>query len=90
MKQDKRTKIEKLLGAEVVESLVALSEVELKAIIAQSCGAIKQSTDELNANPIYQEIKENLKAVSQGLREVKKYQNAKIQYSLGLLEAKGK
>lgn len=86
----KLARIEKTLGKEIMEELSARGPEGLEASIAASAGAIKESEDALEANPKFLELKESLKACSEGLREVKKFQNAKIQYSLHLLEEKGK
>jgi hypothetical protein len=91
MLSDKKlARIEKMLGKEQIEELTARGIEGLEAGIAASAGAIKESEDELEANPKFQELKESLKACSMALREVKAYQNAKIQFSLHLLEEKGK
>lgn len=83
----KLARIEKTLGREVMEELNCDNA---EAVIAASAGAIKEAEDQLEANPKYQELKASLKACSEGVREVKKFQNAKIQYALHLLEEKGK
>jgi len=91
MLSDKKlTSIKKLLGDDRMADLVSSPEEELKVIIANSAGYIKQAQDELEANPKYQDLKESLKAANSGLREIKAIHNAVIQYSLSLLEEKGK
>lgn len=91
MLSDKKlSSIQKTLGPDAIDELTGRSVEALEAGIATSAGAIKESEDALEANPKYQELKASLKACSEGLREVKKFQNAKIQYSLHLLEEKGK
>ncbi len=85
----KLARIEKVLGPDKMQSLEGGQVGELQITISNSAAAIKQAEDELEANPKYQELKESLKAVSEGLREVKKFQNAVIQYSLSLIEDKG-
>lgn len=89
MSDKKLHKIEKILGNDLIDSLIALGPEELKATVAQSAGAIKEASEALESNPTYQHLKDSLKALSQGLREVKQFQNAKIQYALHLLEEKG-
>lgn len=86
----KLEKIEKALGTETIQELNNLSVEELKTKIVSANSAIKQALDELEANPNYQELKESLKALSAGLKDVKKRQNSIIQYSLHLTEEKGK
>ena len=85
LSEKKLKRIEKELG-EFTKELETKSVEELKQIIAASCANIKDAVDELEANPKFQELKESLKAISEGLREVKKRQNAIIQYSLHLIE----
>jgi len=82
-------KIEKILGKETMSELEALDVSMLKDHIVASEHAIMEAQRELEANPKYQEIKESLKALSEGLRDVKKRQNAMIRYNLSLLEDKG-
>lgn len=85
----KLERIEKILGKETVEEMKIRVFDELKNSIMYACEAVKQAEDELEANPKYQEIKESMKALREGLTEVKKRQNAIVQYSLHLLEEKG-
>ncbi len=86
----KQEKLEKVLGMDTVKELEALIPGELKAKVAQAEGAIKMVQDELDLNPQYLEMKENLKALSAGMKEVKKRQKAIVQYSLHLIEESGK
>lgn len=86
----KLEKIEKLLGKDKLAILDSGSEEELKIAIVNGNSSIKEAVEQLEANPKYQDLKENLKALSAGLKEVKKFQNAIIQYSLHILEEKGK
>lgn len=85
----KLEKIEKALGREFLSDLSALSEVALKNRIAESAGSIKHAQEELEANLKYQELKEGVKAISEGLKEVRKRQNNVITYCLNLLEERG-
>lgn len=90
MLNDKKfQRIEKVLGKDTIQLLDQESVEGLQVKVTQSQASIKQACDELEANPKYQELKESLKALSQGLREVKTHQNAVAQYSLHLLEEKG-
>jgi uncharacterized membrane protein YecN with MAPEG domain len=86
----KQEKIEKILGNDTLQELEGLNSVQLKERVAFAEGAIKQVQDELEANPNYQEMKENLKALSFSVKEVKKRQKAIVQYSLHLLEESDK
>jgi hypothetical protein len=90
MNDKKLDKIEKILGVDTIQELNALSPEDLKTAIVNANQAIKQAVEELEGNPVYQEIKENLKALSAGLKEVKKRQNSIIQYSLHLTGERGK
>lgn len=89
MLNDKKLeKIKKILGEERMQSLESGQVEELQVTVSNAAASIKLSQDELDANPKYQELKANLKAVSEAHREVKKFQNAIIQYSLSLIEDK--
>ncbi len=91
MLSDKKlARIERLLGKDAIALLETASPEDLESLIYASCAAIKEATDQLEANPKYQELKESIKACSAGLREVKALQNAKIQYALHLSEEKGR
>ena len=79
-------KIVKILGEERVNEIQAKSKEELKEQIVQSEQAIKQAEEELEAKPSYQQLKEDLKAISQGLKEVRKFQKAISQLCLNNLE----
>ena len=85
----KLNRIEKALGRETMTDLESLPADMLKDHIVSAETAIRDAANELEANPKYQELKDSLKALSEGLREVKKRQNAIIQYSLSLIEDKG-
>lgn len=83
-------KILKALNSEVVEELNGLSEEDLRKRIVQAEQAIKLAKTELEENPKYRELKESLKALRGGFTDLKKYQNAQIQYCLLRLEEQGK
>lgn len=83
-------KIQKVLPAVVIEEMDAMSEDSLVKGVTASETAIADAKEELEANPKYQDAKQNVKAISQGFRELKKYQTAKIQYSLIRLKELGK
>lgn len=86
----KLSKIEKALGKDKISSLEALNVEELMGIIVSAESAMKEAIDLLEANPKYQELKESLKALSSSVGELKRYQKTVIEYSLHLLEEKGK
>jgi len=86
MLSDKRLdKIQKILSVEEFLEIDRMSPEQLKDRIVQAESSIKNTLEELEANPKYEELKEDLKALSAGLREVKKRQNAIIQLCLDLL-----
>ena len=88
---DKRLeKLEKILGLETVKELEALtvrSDLEDKIVVANQ--SMQLAEDELEANPKYQELKESLKALNAGKREVDKRQRAIIKFCLHLIESRG-
>jgi hypothetical protein len=91
MLSDKKLeKLEKVLTATLMEEMEASSKESLRTTIVNAATAIKVVQEELDANEKYQECKENLKAMSQGLRDVKKFHNAKVAFALHLLEDEGK
>ena len=85
----KLEKLEKALGLETVNDLHAMNADELKARLIQAEQGIKLAEDELDANNEYQTLLESKKAMEEGLKDVKKRQNAIIKYSLHLIEEKG-
>lgn len=87
MLSDKKiAKIQKVLGTELLADLEKLQVDVLKDTLVSAEHSIMEATRELEANPKYEDIKESLKALSSGLREVKQRQNAVIAYILSLLE----
>lgn len=72
----------KNIGKETQAELDSLSAEDLKAKIVQAEQAMDEVAKELEANEKYQEIKELLKAMTQGKKEVNKRQKAIIQYAL--------
>jgi len=67
------------------DELMTLTPVELKQRIYLSNKAMQEVQEELEANPEYQALKENLKALSSGKREVFARQRAIIKYALELI-----
>lgn len=86
-----------ILSESVVQELEAVTnERELNAVILSSTKNIHQAVDEMEDNEKYQKAKLEAKIAAQpkkdfedGLKEVKKYQNAKIAYARYLLSARG-
>ena len=86
----KKEKVLTLLGSEYVEKIDAMDSQGLHEMIVQSEQAIKEAKEQMEANPNYQDLKEKLSAFRAGFSELKKFQSAKIQYSLDCLENFGK
>lgn len=84
----KLNKIEKILAPDQIAEFSAMSADLLTSRITASELAIKKAVDELESNPKYQDLKESLKDVSAGLRDVKKHQRAIIDYCTHLIEDK--
>lgn len=76
-KQKKET-----LSDDVRSELDAMDAGALNKVIADASEAIATAKKELDANPKYQAAKEAVTDCSAGMKEVKKYQGAKINYSL--------
>jgi hypothetical protein len=83
-------KIQKILEPEILDEMNSLTPEQLEAKLVTSEKAIKEAKEQLEANPNFQELKENLKALRSGFTEVKKRQNSIIQYCLIRLEELGK
>lgn len=83
------SKLDKLLSkltADTVQEMQAASLDEVKGIIVAAEQAIAKAKAELENSLPYQKAKEDVAALSLGYRDLKKYQSAKIQYALILLE----
>ena len=78
------------LGVETCDEMDAMDETQLRSSIVEAERAMSDCKRELNLNPQYLETKENLKALTQGMREVNTRQKAKIEYSIHRLEELGK
>lgn len=78
----KLDKILKNLDEHTVEHINTLQPSGLKDLIAASEESMAAATRERDDNPQYQAAKQAVKDLSEGLRDVKKRQTAKIQYSL--------
>jgi hypothetical protein len=86
----KLEKLLKILDQVCINELESQSPDQLKSQITSCEQSMKEALDDLEANPKYEELKEGLKALREGLTGVRKRQNAVIQYALHLLEEKGK
>lgn len=82
-------KLYKVLGEQAVNETRALSAEQLEHTIVSCTQEIEEVKTELEANPKYQQLKEDLKAIKSGLSEVKKYNNARIQLAVALLAERG-
>ncbi len=78
----KLSKIRKQLDDSTINEMNGLSPGALKDLIAQAEEAMAGATRERDANPAYEAAKQVVKDLSEGLRDVRKRQTAKIQYSL--------
>lgn len=78
-------KLIKTIGKETREELDSLSPEDLKQRVVQANQAMKQVKEELQANPNYQELRSNLLALTQGMKDVNKRQRAIIAYALTIL-----
>jgi len=78
-------KITKTLGEQLVNETRTLSADQLESVIVTATQEIEETKAELEDNPKYQLIKEDLKVLRSGLSEVKKINNARIQLAVLLL-----
>lgn len=83
-------KAAKVLGAEQTNEIRALGEEQLRNIIVASTREISEAKAELEANPKYQELIENKKALSSGYSDLRKLLTVKIQLAVNTLNEKGK
>lgn len=83
-------KVRDKIGVETCEEMDGMSEETLKVTIVTAERAMSDCKRDLNLNPQYLETKENLKALTQGKREVDARQKAKIAYAIHRLEELGK
>lgn len=79
----------KNLGPESVKELEELSVDGLKQVVVAAEQIMKEASDELEANPKYQELKENIKAIQASKKEINVKQKSKIVVALELLATKG-
>lgn len=86
------TRLEKILNnldSDTIADMQGASPEALRGVLVGAEKSIANTKQQLEDCPQYQDTKENLKALTQGYRDVKKRQTAKIQYALILLEEKG-
>lgn len=79
-------KKKELLSEEVRTELDGMDATTLRKAIADSEQNIATAKRELDANEHYQKAKADLRDLSGGFRDVRKYQGAKIAYCLAKLE----
>lgn len=89
MNADTLSKLEASLGKDTVTELQALSPSGLRSRLTAAHRSIKEAKEQLNKSPEYNEAKENVKALSQGFRDLKKRQSSVSDYCLHLLQEKG-
>lgn len=82
-------KLMKKLGNDTVAEIDSLGADSLKSLIVQATQTIEATKEELDANDNYQRAKEDVNHLSQGYREVKARQTAKIKYALQRLTGIG-
>lgn len=87
---NKLDKIIKTLGNLTVTEMEAMDETGLKKTIVDASQAMKEVAEELENNPKYQRLKDDLKFLSEAKKEVNKRQKAKVALALHLLSEKGK
>lgn len=75
-------KILKKLQPAIVQEMDGMDKAQLEKVIVQSQEAIAEATDARDANSQYRAAKQATKDLSAGLKEVKSYQTAKMQYAL--------
>ncbi len=89
MNMDKLSKLQASLGKDTVKELEEMSPDALRQRLTGAHKAIKEAREELDKSPEYSEAKENVKALSQGFRDLKKRQCSVSDYCLHLLAEKG-
>lgn len=81
-------KVVDAIGPDTKQEMDSEQSEQLRSRIISAETAMKQVQEELESNPKYQELKEQLSALTQGKKEVNKRQKAIIAYALRLLEEK--
>jgi hypothetical protein len=81
----KLSKAYEIIGEDKLRELEALDSEGLKNVLWQSENAIDEAYAEVEANPRYQQAKQEIKDLSAGRREVTKRQKALICVVLSML-----
>lgn len=84
----KLTKAFETLGTDTIKEMEAMSPETLKKRIVEASEAMADAADKLEANSNYQRLRDDLKALSQGKRDLDKRQKAVILVALSLLNMK--
>lgn len=80
----------KAIGKDVKEEMDTLSADQLKNVVVGSLESMSEAAEQLAGNPQYQDLSRRLTDVTQGLKEVNKYQKGKIAYARQRLREMGK
>jgi hypothetical protein len=95
--QYKVYKVQQALGSDTVDEMNAMGPEALDKVILESVKSVEQAAEEMEANEKYQEAKRAAKIAAQpkkdfedGLKDLKKRQNARIAYARHLLASQGK
>lgn len=83
----KVTKAYETLGTDTVKEMEAMGPDDLKKRVVEANEAMRSASDELEANPNYDKLREDLKALTQGKRDLDKRQRAIILVALSLLNS---
>ena len=83
-------KITKILGEQAVNELRTLSAQELESLIVSATQDIESAKEELQLNEQYIKLKEDKTYMESGLKELRKFNNAKIQLAVALLNERGR
>lgn len=79
----------KNLDTDTVKEIEAMDPATLKKRVVEANQAMQQVANELEENEQYQQLKESLKAVTLGKKEVDKRQKSVITVCLAMLSDKG-
>lgn len=82
-------KVAKTLSEEDRNSMTQRSAEELKNLIYEANRSTAEAKAELQANTAYRQILEDKKAMESGMKDLKKLNDAKIEYALLLLSDRG-
>lgn len=82
-------KVSKVLSTEDRNSMTQRSVEELKNMIYEANRSTAEARAELQANTAYRQIIEDKKDMESGMKDLKKLNDAKIEYALLLLSDRG-